>query len=613
MAKSVLIVDDDGLFRQAIGDGLRGAGYRVAVAADGLEALEQVRKAPPDFIILDLIMPKLDGVRVCKLLKRHPRYRAIPIIVLTGLGREGLKGLGDLGAEAAVVKRQMGTTFTEIQKMLNLLGSARLRARRPLESAQDLAERRIVTELLAERQHTQALLGSLGEGVVELDDLDRVAYANPTALRLLEHAEHDLLGSPGPDLFGPANAPPLQRGLRAVREGEKGHTVRLDLLYQHKTIGITLTALPLPDGPTGALFVLRDMTDLTRRARGLQALSAVNQRVLGALDLGAVLRETVAGTADLLGAERCAVFQAERRDDQMRLRCVQCVGPSDRPAGDLEIEPGEAVAGKAIAEARTVYARDLLRHPDIRLSTAARSRIQAEGVGAVLAAPILLPAGPFGALTIYRPRGHRFTPEEVELVASLAGSAAIAIENAGLYEKSQRRAQAAAALAEVWQVLSASGDPDRALDEIVHQVRRLMGVPFVGMLTLDKDQKTLGYVKGEGLSPERMAHLRLGVGAGIAGLAVKQKVPVQSANLLRDPRYISSGIEREGFRSLLCVPLLVGDQALGALAVFRQDEGPFSASEIEPLVEFAGKAALVLVNPRLSTQAGRPPHTAEGT
>ncbi len=81
MSETVLLLDDDALFRVAIGDGLRAAGYTVAVALDGLEALERAREAPPDFILLDLIMPKLDGFRTCRLLKQHPQHRSIPIIL----------------------------------------------------------------------------------------------------------------------------------------------------------------------------------------------------------------------------------------------------------------------------------------------------------------------------------------------------------------------------------------------------------------------------------------------------------------------------------------------------------------------------------------------------
>ncbi len=106
MRKTVLLVDDDAVFQEVVGDALREAGYAVAVAGDGVEALKRVREVRPDFIVLDLIMPKLDGIRTCKTLKRHPRHRRIPVIILTGLAREGLQALRGLGAEGLVAKRQ---------------------------------------------------------------------------------------------------------------------------------------------------------------------------------------------------------------------------------------------------------------------------------------------------------------------------------------------------------------------------------------------------------------------------------------------------------------------------------------------------------------------------
>ncbi len=121
MPKTVLVVDDDALFRQALSEGLRSAGYEVALAADGLEALEKVREAPPDFILLDLIMPKLDGLRTCQLLKRHPRHQAIPVIFLTGLGPEGVPALERLRAGATVAKRQAPATLSDILRTLHLL------------------------------------------------------------------------------------------------------------------------------------------------------------------------------------------------------------------------------------------------------------------------------------------------------------------------------------------------------------------------------------------------------------------------------------------------------------------------------------------------------------
>jgi len=435
MPRTVLVVDDDPFFQQTLADGLRAAGYQVSVAANGLEAIEAVRQSPPDFILLDLIMPKLDGIRVCKLLKRHPEHRRIPVIILTGAVREGLKVLDGLGADATVAKREAAVTLPEILKTLQLLEAAPQQPRPPEEAAAGLAERRIVSELLAERRRTQTVLDTLGEGVVELDEAGHVVYVNAAGQAILGRTEDELLGHPGADLLGPSNAPALQQALRAVQAEAEAHTARLQFVHGQKTIGVTLTALRVPEGAPGALLVLRDLTDLTRRARSLQALAEVGQHILAKLDLATVLREIVTRAAKLLEAERCALFQIERSGDRLRLRCVQALGLSPRYALDLFIGPGETVVGKALEERRPVYTANILQDPVIRLSDDLRNLVQAEGIGAVLAAPILLPDEAFGTLTVYRPAGHRFTRDEVDLATSLAASAAIAIENARLYEE----------------------------------------------------------------------------------------------------------------------------------------------------------------------------------
>ncbi len=266
MPKTVLIVDDDALFREAIGDGLRAAGYHVVLAGDGLEALEHIKKAPPDFLLLDLIMPKLDGFGLCRLLKGHPQHRTIPVIILTGIGKEALKNLQDLGAEVAVAKRGAGATLTELRKTLQLLGSARLRSLPVVDTAADLRERRIVGELLAERHHVQAVLAHLGEGVLELDEGGQIVYLNPAALRMLAATAVDLLGTPGSHLLGPAQAPTLQQALREVQARGERQPLRLDVRRGQQAFGLTLTTLPGPGAAPGVLLVLRALGDLTRRA-----------------------------------------------------------------------------------------------------------------------------------------------------------------------------------------------------------------------------------------------------------------------------------------------------------------------------------------------------------
>jgi DNA-binding response OmpR family regulator len=90
MAARILVVDDDPDIVDALTVLLEGEDYEVVTAGDGEEGLRKIREENPDLIILDLLMPKLDGFGVCKTLQdpRWSRWKNIPIIVLTSVREE---------------------------------------------------------------------------------------------------------------------------------------------------------------------------------------------------------------------------------------------------------------------------------------------------------------------------------------------------------------------------------------------------------------------------------------------------------------------------------------------------------------------------------------------
>ncbi|HIP96145.1 MAG TPA: response regulator, partial [Anaerolineae bacterium] len=81
----VLIIDDDDTYRSVINDVLTESGYLVIEARSGMEGLEQARQADPDVILLDIMMPMMDGYQTCRELRHNPTTREIPIIMLTAL------------------------------------------------------------------------------------------------------------------------------------------------------------------------------------------------------------------------------------------------------------------------------------------------------------------------------------------------------------------------------------------------------------------------------------------------------------------------------------------------------------------------------------------------
>jgi DNA-binding response OmpR family regulator len=102
MSKTILVVDDEQRLRQLIKAYLEGEGFRVVLAGDGQEALFAARYEKPDLIVLDLMMPVMDGYQF---MRAHMKERETPVIILTAKVDEGDKVLGlELGADDYVTK-----------------------------------------------------------------------------------------------------------------------------------------------------------------------------------------------------------------------------------------------------------------------------------------------------------------------------------------------------------------------------------------------------------------------------------------------------------------------------------------------------------------------------
>lgn len=105
MKSKILVVDDEPDALELIEYNLRNAGYDVTRASDGVEALRKVRTTRPDLVILDLMLPEMDGMEVCKTLRRDAQTAAIPIIMLTAKAAEIDRVVGlELGADDYVTK-----------------------------------------------------------------------------------------------------------------------------------------------------------------------------------------------------------------------------------------------------------------------------------------------------------------------------------------------------------------------------------------------------------------------------------------------------------------------------------------------------------------------------
>jgi CheY-like chemotaxis protein len=87
--QKILIVDDNRLILQALAEHLESHGYETLVASNGMEALELVKAEPPDLIIMDVVMPEMDGIEATRLLRQNPMFQDLPIVAFTSQSNQG--------------------------------------------------------------------------------------------------------------------------------------------------------------------------------------------------------------------------------------------------------------------------------------------------------------------------------------------------------------------------------------------------------------------------------------------------------------------------------------------------------------------------------------------
>jgi two-component system, OmpR family, alkaline phosphatase synthesis response regulator PhoP len=105
MMKRILLIEDDKDIVELVRYNLEKDGYQVVTATDGASGLAQIRKAPPDLLVLDLMLPKLSGLEICKEVRKDISLNRLPILILTAKGEEADRVVGlELGADDYVTK-----------------------------------------------------------------------------------------------------------------------------------------------------------------------------------------------------------------------------------------------------------------------------------------------------------------------------------------------------------------------------------------------------------------------------------------------------------------------------------------------------------------------------
>ena len=265
----------------------------------------------------------------------------------------------------------------------------------------------------------------------------------------------------------------------------------------------------------------------------------------------------------------------------------------------------ETVTARAIRTCAVVHVPDVLGDSQYEAKDAARTA----GYRACLGVPMVREGQVIGAIFVARTEPGHFADTQIQLLKTFADQAVIAIENARLFEEVQNRTRELSqsveelrALGDVSQAVNSTLDLETVLTTIVGRAVQLSHTDAGAIYVFDEESKEFRLHATYGMSEAMIAAItdqHIGIGDSNIGAATTQRKPIQVPDIRNQPSPINEIILREGYRSILVIPLLRPDHIVGALVVRRKALGEFPQSTIELLQTFADQSVVAIQNARL--------------
>ena len=330
-----------------------------------------------------------------------------------------------------------------------------------------------------------------------------------------------------------------------------------------------------------------------------QVLQSINR---GTFDLTAVLQTVIDSAVQLCRADQGNIV----RQDGDVYRVTAHAGTVAPEYLDMvmsrEYRPQRgSIIGRALLERKIVHIADILDDPEYELQDVQA----AAGYRTILGVPMLEDGVAIGVLVVWRLEVRPFSEAEIGLIATFAEQAALAIRLANVLGETREALERESAVSQVLSAMARSTfDLDHVLQAVIDSATRLSNADDGNIVRGEAGAFGLSATFTEGIPGkfrEFISNRRFQAERGSAmGRALLEMRPIQIVDALTDPEYTLVEAQRiAGFRTILGIPLLHQDAAIGVLSVWRYDVRAFSAPEIDLLSTFADQAAIAISNVRL--------------
>ncbi|MGD8367849.1 MAG: PAS domain S-box protein [Desulfobacterales bacterium] len=323
----ILLVDNDPTLLKFLAPRLEQKGFEVTTAADGLRALDILADMTPDFILVDYIMPNVDGRAFCTIIREIPRLGGCFVAVLSAVAAESELDIQRLGADACIAKGPFDKMLGHILDLLSAPEKAAQQcAKGEVIGLSDVVPRGITLELLAAKRHFETILNRMSEGILEINGEGRIVYANPSAIAFCGLEEKNLLGARFVDIFGPDTPDAVVQATTRLGVEGGGGEIGADIRVKERLFAMKMLLL---DQASGALVILTDISAQHRAQKALAESEEKYRNVVENVGVGILVAQ---GGRVVFANQAIAGFLGKRAEELTDVQDpFDFIHPEDRP------------------------------------------------------------------------------------------------------------------------------------------------------------------------------------------------------------------------------------------------------------------------------------------
>ena len=288
---NILVVDDTPANLGVITDQLEEQGFRVAVAQDGEEAIRRAQRIRPDLILLDVMLPGIDGFETCRRLKRDEQTRDTPVVFMTALtdSADKVKGFVAGGVDYVTKPFEAQEVLARVKTHLSLHAMQQAIAQQNRLLQHEIDVRHQAEAALRDSEARYRTLVELSPDAIMIEQEGRIVFANGAAARLFRADRPEaLLGQALLTLVAPSHRAQAALAMHDLAPGTEPHLVEEQALRLDKsTVDVAVTRLPFHyQGRPAIQVVARDISESKRLQTQLKhlathdALTGLPNRVL---------------------------------------------------------------------------------------------------------------------------------------------------------------------------------------------------------------------------------------------------------------------------------------------------------------------------------------------